>query len=75
MTYALQLAANDLRSDIDRYGIVVDPLQNMIGWKDHVQRVTDSMSREVCKRYIRSYIKQAKELEQKRLNSRQVSLL
>lgn len=75
MIYALQHAAKDYADDIKKYGIVVNHRAQMIGWKDKIVELPASTSREVCKRYIRSFIKQAKEHEAKRLQARQVTLL
>lgn len=75
MIYALQHAAKDYADDIKKFSIVVNPRSHMVGWRDHIVELPANTSREVCKRYVRSFIKQAKEYEAKRLQARQVTLL
>lgn len=61
MRYGLMRAAEDLKDDIKKYDILVNVEAGVVGRGNTVMQVKYGDSREVCKRYIRSYIKQAKE--------------
>lgn len=61
MRYGLMRAAEELKDDIGKYKIFVDVEGGYIGRGNVVMPIPYGMSREICKRHLRSYIKQAKE--------------
>lgn len=61
MIFALERAANELRDDIHRYNITVDPDLDLVSWNDRVSILKPYTSKADCKKAIRIYIKLAKE--------------
>ena len=60
MTYGLEHAYNELKEECDRYGIVVNPRQNLIEYDGAVKIIKDTTTSKLCKQLIRIYIKKAK---------------
>jgi len=61
MRYGLLRASEELKEEIDKYKIYIDVEGGYIGRGNVVMPIPYGMSREVCKRNIRTYIKQAKD--------------
>lgn len=61
MRYGLLRASEELKDEIEKYKIFVDVEGGYIGRGNVVMPIPYGMSREVCKRNLRVYIKQAKE--------------
>lgn len=75
MRYGLQRAANELQSEIERYNIIVDVQAGIVGWGEKVMEVPEGTSRVISRRYIRSFVKQARQAEADKLLEKQVTLL
>lgn len=74
MIYALRRVAEEMRSDIERYGIVVRPEDNVVGDEQGVTQLKDYTTSRECKRVIRQYIKKAKDREEEERLKHQSSL-
>lgn len=74
MIYALLRSAEELKDDIKRYGIEVDPERGMIMWKTHAIQLQPYTRSAICKREIRRYIKMAKEAEHQKQMEKQGSI-
>lgn len=75
MSYYLAYAAEELRNDIKRYGIVVKADNDMILRGDEAIQVRPNLSRKDCLAAIRRVIKKAKLVEEEKNIEKQVSLL
>lgn len=74
MIYALKRSAEEMRADIERYGIIVKPEDNIVGDEGGVTRLKDYSTSRECKRVIRFYIKKAKDADQREQMKNQNSL-
>jgi hypothetical protein len=75
MRYGLLRASEELKDEIEKYKIFVDVEGGYIGRGNVVMPIPYGMSREICKRHIRSYIKQAKDEIAAKLLENQARLL
>jgi len=74
MNYALGRAAQELLTDIEKYGIQVFMTSGTVVWQNSVTTVKPYTPKVVCKRVIRGYIKKAKEIEAAELLKNQSTL-
>lgn len=74
MTYGLEYAYNELKEECDRYGIVVNPRQNLIEYDGAVKIIKDTTTSKLCKQLIRIYIKKAKSAEEAKQLEKQPTL-
>jgi regulator of RNase E activity RraA len=63
-----------MRADIERYGIVIRPEDNIVGDEQGVTKLKGYTTSRECKRVIRQYIKQAKDREEEERLKHQSSL-
>lgn len=75
MRYGLTRAANELQAEIERFNIIVDLKAGIVGWGEKVMEVPEGTSRIISRRYIRSFVKQARLAEAEKLLEKQVTLL
>lgn len=74
MIYALQRAKEQMREQIERYEIEVDPEKHIVGWGGAVSVLGPYTPASKCRSVITHYIKLAKSEEQRKLNENQASL-
>lgn len=67
-------AFEELKPECDKYGIIVEPQNNLIEYQGSVRILKDYTPSRLCKAIIRQYIKKAKAEEQAKLLENQITL-
>lgn len=75
MSYALQLAVNQLRDQIDRYGIEVKVEERVIMFADVAHQYKPYTEKRIYLRDLRLAIRMAKETEARERQKKQLTLI